>query len=132
MQVLYVDVVHDEGLAQLQSVSAAIATKFREADLLGHEEGQEFTAHLTVAKLSALRRQGKRRRSAVKKLPQVLCPAHFGHVLSVISCGQNNGSTLHMPPPGRSFWIWQCHFCMQTRPYIAMHQASQGHSLLMT
>ena len=99
MQVLYVDVVHDEGLAQLQSVSAAIATKFREADLLGHEEGQEFTAHLTVAKLSALRRQGNRRRSAVKKLPQVLCPAHFGHVLSVICCGQNNGSTLQIPPP---------------------------------
>ena len=71
VQVLYIDVVHDEGLAQLQSISAAVATRFREAGLLGEEEGLDFTAHLTVAKLSALQRKGKRRRNSIKKIPQV-------------------------------------------------------------
>ena len=68
VQVLYIDLVKDEGLQQLESVARVVSDLFRLAGLLG-EEGRAFTAHLTVAKASAAAKRGKRRRT--KGLPQV-------------------------------------------------------------
>ena len=78
------DVVQDEGLARLKDMANVVARKFREARLHNVEEDREFVAHLTIAKLSAMRKRGKGRQ-ALKKIPAV--SATIQHLLWSRCCG---------------------------------------------
>ncbi|BDA46208.1 probable kinase anchor protein 7 isoform gamma [Coccomyxa sp. Obi] len=58
-QVLYLDVVKDDGHDKLMALAAATRSHFLGAGLLDGDDGRPFTAHVTVAKLSNLMK-GKR------------------------------------------------------------------------
>lgn len=54
VQVLYLDLVKNDGHDKLMALAAATRSHFLGAGLLDGDDGGPFTAHITVAKLSNL------------------------------------------------------------------------------
>jgi hypothetical protein len=78
LQVLYLDLVADHGLATLQQLAAHARQRLGSAGI-AIDNTHGFTPHVTVAKLSAL--PGRLRR--IKCIPPVRFPARCAHMSSL-------------------------------------------------
>ncbi len=72
VQVLYLDLVKNDGHDKLVGLAAAMHSHFLGAGLLDGDDGRPFTAHVTVAKLSNLMKGKWRKHHGIPRtIPEV-------------------------------------------------------------
>jgi len=71
-QVLYLDLVKDDGHDRLMDLAIALRSHFRDNGFSHGVDERSFTAHVTIAKLSNLMKgQWRSRPATIKSLPEV-------------------------------------------------------------
>ena len=125
MQVLYLDLKKNEGYERLVSLAGAARQHFVKAGIADGNSAQEFTPHITVAKLSKMHWRG---RQSCRKIPQVHARGAPGGTdyYSEIALGQiaerrsRHQRTVHAGRV-RRLGGHQCWSCGSVRPAAVPH-----------